>query len=254
MMKKNIVFIVLSIIVVGCSPKYIVKTHYIVPETEEGQSCSRECNSNRVNCQDRCDKKYNICLSKAREDAESRIDMELEKYDRDMIDYRRKMSMFDKKKMALQRRRDSLKIECEDKIKRHKGHSSCEKIEMVYLNFCKEDSNISKNSIRPFTISCKKFETNLDSCRKKEKDRIEFLSDIIISCRELNRVESDLNPSNFSEPKRPLKPTIYELIDKFKRKCTMNCGCSNEYDRCFESCGGKIEHEKICVEYCKESD
>ena len=53
------------------------------------------------------------------------------------------------------------------------------------------------------------------------------------------------------EPEKPVKPNISKIIEKKKRKlCNLNCNCTDEFNICFQNCGGEIEIKKICVENC----
>ena len=54
-------------------------------------------------------------------------------------------------------------------------------------------------------------------------------------------------------PTRPVKPDLSRIIEEQKRKlCKLNCNCSEEFNICFQNCGGEIEIKKICVEHCEK--
>lgn len=57
------------------------------------------------------------------------------------------------------------------------------------------------------------------------------------------------------EPKRPAKPNLpseESLIQAIRNKvCKKDCGCRDQFERCFTPCGGRIETKKICVENCE---
>lgn len=58
-----------------------------------------------------------------------------------------------------------------------------------------------------------------------------------------------------TKPKEPTKPTrssFEEILSKQQLYCKNNCECDDEYDICFNGCGGKIVVEKICIENCKQ--
>ncbi len=51
-------------------------------------------------------------------------------------------------------------------------------------------------------------------------------------------------------PKKPNKTTLEELTISSQEQCNKKCGCEQSYERCFISCGGKIETKRICVSNC----
>ncbi len=73
-------------------------------------------------------------------------------------------------------------------------------------------------------------------------------------CDEKNyysRLLSELYSHKPKEPFKPQEPSFEKILQVQQSKCDKECGCKNEYDTCFQSCGGKIEYKKICVENCK---
>ncbi len=53
------------------------------------------------------------------------------------------------------------------------------------------------------------------------------------------------------KPVKPQKPSYQNILKQQQNLCDKDCGCKEEYDICFQNCGGKIEIKKICVENCK---
>ncbi len=52
------------------------------------------------------------------------------------------------------------------------------------------------------------------------------------------------------KPVRPVKPDYRRILAKESKACNCDCRCTQEYNVCFQSCGGRIETKKICVENC----
>jgi hypothetical protein len=72
-------------------------------------------------------------------------------------------------------------------------------------------------------------------------------------CDEKNFYRRMLNELYSQKPKEPFKPAepSFEKILKAQQElCDKDCGCRDEYNLCFQQCGGKIEFKKICVEHC----
>lgn len=54
------------------------------------------------------------------------------------------------------------------------------------------------------------------------------------------------------KPEKPSKPNLSKIIEEQKQKlCRLNCNCTEEFNICFQNCGGKLEIKRICVEYCE---
>lgn len=118
--------------------------------------------------------------------------------------------------------------------------------------------------MRDYYYDMDKFNADMDRWRDKEdrlkNDQSHFSSRCktdkkSYSCKKSKEVDRELSDMFFSKPKnepsRPTKPTLSEAIEKFQKQCSRSCGCTKSYNRCFSICGGKIKHEKICVENCK---
>lgn len=55
------------------------------------------------------------------------------------------------------------------------------------------------------------------------------------------------------KPKKPIKPeepSFNSILEKQQSLCRYDCCCENEFDACFQSCGGKVKIKKICIENC----
>ena len=74
-----------------------------------------------------------------------------------------------------------------------------------------------------------------ESCQKKEKVK-KYLKQL-----EVNRP---------APPEKPVEIGFNSILDKERKACSCDCGCKEIYDACYQSCGGKVEIKKICVEHC----
>ena len=91
------------------------------------------------------------------------------------------------------------------------------------------------------------FRTYRGLCDSK-KDRKAY------ECRRAHEIDDDLEAMNAIEPSapaRPNRPILAEEIKEAQKSCSNKCGCQKSYDSCFVSCGGKLSHEKFCIENCK---
>ena len=203
-------FLVLTITIFlmsGCSPKYVVKTHYLAPTTKEGINCIKRCETSRGACQKECDKNFDKCLYIAKKDAKQSLDRELQEYDRAMRDYYHEMNSYNQEMDRFQYRKD--------------------KLEDDYSHFdarCKE----SKKKSREDKYSCRR------------------ASDIDSELRSKYRFSSD-EPKKPIRPKKPtLSGQIKKLQKNCSRdcgcsksydKCYSSCGGKLTYEKiCIENC------------------
>ncbi len=73
------------------------------------------------------------------------------------------------------------------------------------------------------------------------------------ACKRRNYLKKHLRKIHFDRPLKPLKPVkpdYRQILVKERKACVCDCGCMQEYDVCFQSCGGRIETKRICVENC----
>ncbi len=54
-----------------------------------------------------------------------------------------------------------------------------------------------------------------------------------------------------SPPRKPKKPEFSSLFNEIKSSCDSSCGCREDYNRCFTSCGGTLIPHKFCIKNCK---
>jgi len=84
------------------------------------------------------------------------------------------------------------------------------------------------------------------------KERCKKGKDYLV-CRRADELEEALETLNQVKPqppRRPVKPELSEVIRELSLTCPSDCGCRDEYEACFTSCGGKIIPERICVKNC----
>ena len=73
------------------------------------------------------------------------------------------------------------------------------------------------------------------------------------ACRRRNYLKRFLRNLSYEKPLKPLKPVkpkYQRILSKERKTCSCDCGCMQDYDVCFQSCGGRIETKRICVEDC----
>lgn len=89
-----------------------------------------------------------------------------------------------------------------------------------------------------------------DACtyEAEERGRAEFLD-----AKEdyLNQKEHCLT-RNYKKPHKECEDLKEPMLRDFTHdaSCRSNCGCDDDFDRCFQVCGGQIRYEKHCVSGC----
>lgn len=82
---------------------------------------------------------------------------------------------------------------------------------------------------------CKKFKDS-EACRRRDY---------------LKRLLKQLPYEGPLKPVRPTKPNYKAVLAEERMACSCDCGCTKEYDLCFQACGGRIEVKRVCVENCQ---
>jgi hypothetical protein len=142
LMIRLILIGVISLFVVGCTPKYKVVHEYVTPYTSMGKMCANRCYIDRKNCEVNCGQKYDICAIDAQRVGEQNYNIAL-------IEYHRLMHIWEVEKVQYDLKYDryqSDKDMYEDEYKHYK-------------ELCKKDKNDH--------YSCKK--------RKFYKDKLRYL-------------------------------------------------------------------------------
>ncbi len=189
----------------------------------------KECKKDKIKCQEKCNIKYDSCLLEAKKKAKYHIPIALKEYNIKMFEYSRLKA----KRMNLEAQKRLFQKRCE------KITSKCQQSKRIYSTLCKNKRFPKK--LVSISISCKKLKNNyLNTCKNDD------------DCIKLHNINEEIK--KIKNPLKPIMPTLDILISKFKAKaeCTLNCGCIDIYDNCFDNCGGKVNYEKICVENCKD--
>ena len=79
----------------ACSPKYVIKTLYTQPTTNQGKTCVQECNVKRETCQIHCNQKRDNCLAQAKKRAKANFPSILDEYDHLMHQYEAEMNRYE---------------------------------------------------------------------------------------------------------------------------------------------------------------
>jgi len=91
-----------------------------------------------------------------------------------------------------------------------------------------------KESYRFYERLCAQYKDK-ESCQKKDKVK-KYIKQL-----EINRP---------SPPKKPAEVEFNSILEIERKACSCDCGCKEIFDACYQSCGGKVEIKKICVEHC----
>jgi len=87
-----------------------------------------------------------------------------------------------------------------------------------------------------------------DSCIRNAKDEARFLYE---DAKEKFRQQDAYERSRYGEPLDPSRaPSLVQFLDT--SPCDKDCGCENEYDTCFEACGGTITRSRRCMKNCDQ--
>ncbi len=74
------------------------------------------------------------------------------------------------------------------------------------------------------------------------------------ACNRKEELEEALETLNQVKPQPPVKPnrpSFSSIVNRLSLTCPTECGCKEEYNTCYTSCGGQIIPERICVKNCK---
>lgn len=71
----------------ACSPKYIVKTHYTLPNDANGKTCVKTCSKEQKICQAHCNQKQANCLIQAENNAKDTFPSLIQEYDDRLSEY-----------------------------------------------------------------------------------------------------------------------------------------------------------------------
>ena len=91
------------------------------------------------------------------------------------------------------------------------------------------------------------------------KDNYKFYERLCIqykdkeSCQKRDKVKNYIKQLEINRPVPPEKPArvkFNSVLERERKACSCDCGCKEIFDACYQSCGGKVEIKKICIEHC----
>jgi len=86
------------------------------------------------------------------------------------------------------------------------------------------------------------------SCVRDAKDQARFLYE---DAKERYRKQEIVYERKYGEPLDPIQaPSLADFLNT--ASCNKDCGCEEEYDSCFEACGGTITRMTQCEEHCDQ--
>ena len=109
--------LILTMILIGCSPRYQINTLYEPPASNQGLLCvMKKCNEQRDTCQNICDTQYNQCYTAKKQEATIYYDkfhtQQQQEYELEYQEYRRKLQHADRERRQLYIDRDYAESHC----------------------------------------------------------------------------------------------------------------------------------------------
>ncbi|MCH9813741.1 MAG: hypothetical protein K0U47_07335 [Epsilonproteobacteria bacterium] len=90
------VFIVVSMFFfLGCSAKYKSVNEYVLPTSETGKVCLKECQKQYGSCKEICKANFQICQTKAKQHAKANFETKTQEYVRRLERYAVEMQMYE---------------------------------------------------------------------------------------------------------------------------------------------------------------
>jgi len=140
---------------------------------------------------------------------------------------------------------------------RHECENDCRKI----YNKCLSDSEISAK--QTYNDSLKRYNDDMIRYRAKKEtyDRQYHLREQLQSLKKkckknaehCNEYKNSLLYSALEPyPQEPRSPDMNYYIKEHSKYCSSYCSCEHKYEVEFQSCGGKIIQNKICVSNCPD--
>ena len=120
--------LLLSLFFLGCSPKYVLKNHYI-PSSKEGfVGCVQECDSKRDRCEKEAVETYEICRQDAYNRTKDIYQIELIAYEKEYTLYLKELNFFSSSHFSWQNRFNLVYQDYKyflDKCHKHKDSYAC---------------------------------------------------------------------------------------------------------------------------------
>ncbi|WP_457638655.1 hypothetical protein [Persephonella sp.] len=151
--------------------------------------------------------------------------------------------------------------ECTAKcLEKHKEclKDSADRAEKIYRKLRDEYERLLSRYYRNYDLYTREmeiYEKNLSSLRKELKFYSRLCSQYKDkeACSRREKTRKKLKHLEANRPQPPEKPrqvNFEEILEKERKACSCDCGCRDIYDACYQSCGGKVEIKKVCVENC----
>ncbi|WP_457643854.1 hypothetical protein [Persephonella sp.] len=146
---------------------------------------------------------------------------------------------------------------CEDNYLRCL-RDSIDRSQKIYSALQKEYSSRLKNYYREYNLYIREME-EINARLKRLNEELKLFSKICSkyrdkdACKKKDSLNKQIRRLKANQPSPPPKPAIVELDEILKKEramCSCDCGCKEIYDSCYQSCGGRVEIKRICVENC----
>lgn len=147
---RYILFFIVLVFSVGCSPKYVIKNQYIPPKEPSMLSCVNICAKDKTLCLQNCQTTYNICEQSAYSRAKDISNMENLKYEKSYAHYLYALKRYKQELLFWQQTFDKRYMDFSyftKKCQNDKDKFACKRQQELY----KELNNIKAN--KPFEPS-----------------------------------------------------------------------------------------------------
>ena len=151
---KHLFIGLITLFFVACSPKYVLKTIYTQPTTQQGIANLQQCNLKRENCQSNCNKRQNNCLIEAKHFAQTSFNSNMHEYHQLMRQYRsnveryeHRQSSWDKEHLRIQQQFQTYSSLCN--TQKNKKSYECRRSFDLNKDLTAQDSTKPKAPSRP---------------------------------------------------------------------------------------------------------
>lgn len=100
------ILIIIAIFLVGCSPKYVIKNHYIPASSFSFNQCSDTCSQDQQLCQTQCNANYEVCLNNSYQRAQEIFDGQFSDYENNYNNYLIQLKHYQQNRYRVQRTYD----------------------------------------------------------------------------------------------------------------------------------------------------
>ncbi len=223
---RTLLLLLISLLwLTGCGPYYRTFTFYDPPATAQGKNCIFHCEQKRDTCKNVCEEGYDDCYQDAK--LQARHDYLNAK--EDWLHQRERCIS----KPAPRGRDDKACYEdCAERSKaRVKQAQHCKQR-------CKSKLKARVNGDRSAKV-CR------EGCVNKfQSDRHD---DAV--CRQNCRNQRQTQVKKDDKGCHQQEPHKQDFMNT--SHCRKSCGCEDNFQRCFQMCGGQIRHERRCMSNCE---